>query len=259
MNRISTAVTALGLAATVTLAATNEVVSVNVVGYAKVNVPAQKYVLASIGFNAMDPNATVQELFGDQLTGGFGFADGDHIYMWDAAQQKYILLYKQSTGGVFPNDGWLNGETLEPATNKVTPGMAFWLESVQVADQTVTMLGEVVSAATMPVALVEGFNFVSYPYSADQALTNTTMQADGAVGGFGYADSDHLYSWDVANQKYEIFYLQNSGGIFPNDGWINGESLEPATKVLALAEGYWYERLAGNGVLTWSPTIPYTL
>jgi len=251
---------ALGLAASVTLAATNEVVSVNVVGYAKVNVPASKLVLCSAGFNTMDPNATVQEIMAGQLTGGWDYFGGDHVYLWDATAQQYTVLWKQDTGGVLDGDGWLDSNTGVLSTNKLVPGSAFWVESSQTADQTLTLLGEVVSAPTVNVPMVEGLNFFSYPYSADQALTNSTLQAaNGSVGGWDYFTADHVYSWDVTSQQYTVYWLQDTAGVLDGDGWVDANTGVASTEVMSLAEGFWYERMAGSGSLTWSPTIPYTL
>jgi hypothetical protein len=214
-------------------------------------------------------SSDIQDLLEGQMTGGNDLTSGDNCFLWDSAAQAYITLFKADTGGALPSlDGkWVvagGGGTPPVATQDVTVGSAFWLVNQQAGAQEVCLKGDVPVAATGSVEIVEGFNFVSYPFAADIALNGTSLAADGAKAGTDLGNADSIYAWDQDAQSYIVYFLADTSGAIPalDGNWVvagGGGVPALASNDLALTRGYFYSRVAGQGTLTWGEGKPYSL
>jgi len=127
MKRILSGIAILGCMAMMVHATTNEVTSVNVVGYNKTDIPpGGNFNLISVQFDAFDP--TLMGVFGtNQLKAGFSPTQADRIYIFDPSKgpaggyEQYALraIDKQYYNTV----SW--GVT--PTNPPLVPGMGMWL------------------------------------------------------------------------------------------------------------------------------------
>jgi hypothetical protein len=239
MKRILTAIAILGCMAMMVHAATNEVTSVNVVGYNKVTVPADGgFELMSIQFDAFDP--TLLGVFGtNQLTKSFISGFADVLWLYDPAT-GFSKYYQNTDNQFYDPDG--------NATNPpVMAGMGMWIQRApNQPTSEVVVAGEVVDVATQSVDVVEGFQLLAYPYSSEVELNDLDMANDGATASFisGLADVIWLYS-DGSFVKY---WLQD--GV----GWVKLGEGAATTDVLPMGDAFWYDARAG---FTWTEEIPY--
>lgn len=240
----------------VATAQTGAVYSLNVVGFQKVDTPDAALVLGSTPFDPNDPN--MNEVLGDQLTGGTGYANSDNLLLWDSAAQTYKLFFLAGDVGVPAyNYKWIDTATSQVATNGILPGDGFWLRSRQASTQTVVMVGDVVNDPEVTNQVVQGLQLLSYPYSTSIAMNDTTF-TNGAVGGTGYTDSDNILLWDVSSQEYRLFFLAGDVGVPAyNHKWIETATSQVATNLIQPGQSFWY-RHRGAG-FNWVEARPYTL
>lgn len=232
----------------------------NIVGFKKLRVLAhpQKLALLSTPFVADNPN--INSAIGPQLKGQNSSGSSDNILMWDAAGQKYKMLWIVGDVG-YPeyNFKWLDCATGEVATNTdVLPGHGFWVRSRQFFTQTVVVAGSVVNVGSVTTAIVRGYNLLAYPFSSPINLTKTTL-TNGAVGGNSSGTSDNILRWDANAQCYVTYFLAGDVG-YPeyNWQWMDPKTLEVATNaVLQPGEGFWYRHRGGG--FDWVEARPYSV
>jgi hypothetical protein len=135
------------------------VFSANVLGYKRITVPANEYVLVSLNFENADN--TVSNLFVSLPT-------GSEILFWDPTAQGYATVSKLRTG-------WSPS-----GTNKLEIGSGAFVKVA--ANTNIVLAGEVPLAPTSTIYTVNGYALVSYPYPVVQAFTNTTL-SQGALTG----------------------------------------------------------------------------
>ena len=245
-----------------TALAQGPVYSVNIVGIQKVTTPPGEYVQASNPFvkSATDLNSVV----GNQMTGGTDFDTGDNVLVWTGTTYKTFFLV--NSGGEYPElDGkWisLDGEgNPVVATEPLPTGKGFWFKNNN-AEATVSFVGDVESAATKSMAIVPGFNLVSYPYSSSVALNSAAMNlnlAAGCIGGEEVDTSDTISIWGEGT--YRTYFLVN----FPaeptlHNKWcyVGGDGgVYAADVVLEPGMSFWYGRRSNAGSFTWTTTKPY--
>ncbi len=267
-RKISVILLAVCLVTAFSVHAADTVYSKNAVGFGKTMIQPGDFALCSPGFEGM-ASQNVQEVLKDQMTKGFTSSTGDNCLLWDSVSQTYITLYKIDTGGFIPeiDDKWVvagGGGTPPLASNELAVGSAFWLINNQASAQEVCLKGDVPVAPTGTVEIVEGFNFISYPFAADIGLNDSDLAADGAAKGFTSSTADQVLEWDQDAQAYNVYFRLDTGGFVPViDGkWVlsgGGGTPTLASNSLTLARGYFYNRLAGEGTLTWDEVKPYNL
>lgn len=254
MKRTVLAFLGLVLAATVAYA-TNQVTSVNVVGYTKIEAPGQELVLKAMSFDAFDQ--TLVGVFGtNQLNkktakGGWGAAD--KIYIWDPSLPGY-KIYGQDVDNEFYDV--INGGSA--VTSEImTAGTAFWMRSAasQGVTNQVTLMGEVVAAPTQIVDIVEGLQLISYGFSSDLTLQGSEFVNSGAnlatvKGGAGAADKVYVWKPGVG---FEIYAPDETGTWYNLDEW----KVTPADVNIELGNGFWFLRRTGTGTFPWTETNKY--
>ncbi len=142
--------------------------SANVMGYTKITIPSNQYVLVSLDFE--NTNNTINDLFGDLPTGA-------QVSTWDIAGQSYVTFAK--TRG-----GWGTG-----GTNKIEIGSGIFLKLPADSQETTLLSGDVPNEGTSTVSVVSGYKLLAYPYPAGIAFTNTSLAKDGISG-------DQLSIWN---------------------------------------------------------------
>lgn len=227
---------------------TNEVKSVNVVGYVKITIPSNKMTMGSFNFDPINsPTQTLNGIFSNQLTAGASALAGDNIVVWDKVGLKYKTFYKHTTLG------WRNKDNLaELMTNEVLNGDAFWISSHQTTNQTVTFMGQVVDIPTftnaMPFAI--GMNMFGYPFPTEMGLRATSLFSN-AVKGASALAADNVIYWDTNTMSYITYFAHTTLG------WRNKANLADTNFVLKPGFGYWYVRR--NTTTNWNEVQPYNL
>lgn len=227
---------------------TNEVKSVNVVGYIKVPVVPGKLTFGAFNFDPINsPTQTLMMIFSNQLTAGASAAAADNVMVWDPVSRKYTTFFKHTTLG------WRNSTNIAiQMTNEVLNGDAFWIASHQATNQTVTFMGQVVDIPTFTnaTAFVVGMNMFGYPYPVEQGLRATSLFSN-AVKGASAAASDNVIYWDTNTYKY-VTYFAHSTLL-----WRNATNFADTNFMLKPGTGYWYVRR--NTATNWNETQPYNL
>jgi len=237
MKRVLVTVLVLGVMVSGAFAASNEVNSVNVVGFNRVSLDSNNWILVSAPFIQMGTSG-IQDVFADQMVSGSSQGNADNVIFWDGASQSYIINWKHDAG-------WVEGAKL--STQEVFATRCFWVKSNTSSNQNVTMEGEVISSAVVTQTLHSGFSMVCYPFNASASVTNTALDAL-AVAGSSQGNADNIYKWDPVNQQYVIYWKHDMG-------WVQGAKLEDPT--FDMGEGFWYVRRTNS--VDWVETIPYTL
>lgn len=206
-------------------AQTNEVGSVNAVGYMKVVVPSNGYALVSLQLNGIGgATVTMGSLVGTQLP------VGSKAHIWKVAQKQYVVENRTRTG-------W--------GTNTLDLGTGFWLEvpaaSATGPTHTVTFQGEVPSAisgdSSVTISGITGIDAMGYTYPASVNWTNTSLARDAIAG-------DKLHVWNPAITNYNVYNKTRGGWSTPADYMLNP------------GQGFWYET---TGSTNWNVSIPYSL
>lgn len=253
----------LGYAAIQAGAATDEVFSVNVVGFQKVAALSNKQILVSMPFSA--DSYDINQVVGGQLVAGKNDASADKILFWDVTLQQYKTFYLRTKAGTITNK-WveLGGNEDIPATNgllRYSSG-AWLLKPAGIAgqsNQTVILCGDVVNMGAVT-TLVYGtsagyMNLISYPYSTPVGIN--AMRLTNGVAGKNDSASDRLYAWDAASQSYVTYYFRTKAGTITNRWVVNsGNEDVPATNMINPQEAFWY---IGKTNFTWIAVRPYTL
>jgi len=186
--------TVILLVAGLAMAQTSEVSSVNVVGYIKVPLVANRVKLIGIQFDSMTTtNPTVADVFGSE-----GLPDGTVVYLFRG--NRYVAEE------YYDGFGWF------PGTNLLDRGEGCWIKSPQNYD--LTLLGEVPGEDTT-VYLRAGAQIMSYPFPVSIGVTSTVLNVNAPDGSVVYLHDGTNYQ---AYEYYEGF------GWFPDTlRWKEGE------------------------------------
>lgn len=199
-----------------------EAVSVNAVGYTKIDIGPQKLALVSVDFESFT-NSTINELIGNQLSGA------SLAWVWSRTNSTYIP-FSLGRGGWTPNPG-----------PTILRGDAFWLyNGSATVTSSVCILGEVPSESigiTNTVVLnCNGINALGYPYPSAEYWTNTALAKNATTG--------NLWLWDTVNQTYLPYSVGRGGWNTPP-----GQKIKPG-------EAFW---LQSDSTTNWSSPKPYTI
>jgi|SaaInl4_150m_RNA_FD_contig_71_355928_length_2029_multi_2_in_0_out_0_1 hypothetical protein len=246
MKRAVMAVAVLGLVVGMGFAASNEVSSVNIVGYNVDMVPgSNNFNLVAVQFTAFDPS--LQGVFGtNQLEAGIFPQLADKVYLF--VNGGYEAYAPKPPSGLFYSTGDWGGMPTNPP---IGAGTAMWLQSKQGTgpQKTVTLAGEAVKQSIVTNMMDTGYQLLGYPYSCERALNDMALKDQGTGGIFPQL-ADRLYVWN--GMGYDAYALKS--GATP--AWYSTADWggTPTTDVVPLGRGFWYE---ARGDFTWVENNPY--
>ena len=245
MKKLLTAAVALALGVSVQ-AQTNQVLSRNAVGYARITAGATNLVLAAIPFNSF--SNTVAGIFAGQLNGGASPALSDLVLKWDPVNKTYVQFWKTIAGQ------WRQFPQGFETTNTLRPGEGFYIQNRRTTNQAVFVMGEVPDSLTVPtgtstVSLVTNLTMASYSFPVEVAITSLTVKTV-AKKGASPALSDTLLTFDPVSRAYVTFWFPLAGDPrqFPEG--------VATTNRLAVAQGFFYNRKTFS--TNWHEAKPYT-
>lgn len=252
-NSAFLAIAAIGALVGSSALAQGPVYSVNIVGFQKVTVAPGKTDFSSNPF--VKSSASIQDVIGNQGEGGETISDADNILFWNGSSYDVAYL---SAGNGPPYDGnWIdeNGDIL---TTPIQPGTGFLFKNrVGGATNTLVLVGDVVSAATVSQTINPGLNLISYPYSTTIALNSLNLHlAQGAHGAETIGDADQMFVWNPVTASYAKYYLSSGNGAPIDDNWID-ENGDTSPVVINPGDSIWYFRKPSLGALTYTETKPY--
>ena len=257
MKKLGAFLVGLGLVAGTVLASnTNTASSVNAVGFVNKTLPVGKWILTTCNFQKVGGGTnTLLDVFGtNQLAQSDYVGLCDLVILWNPNTATY-QTYAQWTDGKFykANDAseWNNAIEANP---DVPVGTAMWVtpSGSQVADKTLTLAGEVVSASTQTVSVVSGWQLLGYPLTCDVKLQDTKFAASGAAKNDYVGLCDQVILW--LGSGYQTYALWTDNNWYKaNDAaeWNNGIM---ASNTISLGEGFWY--VAQNNI-TWTEPSAY--
>lgn len=248
MKQICLTILAMCVSAAIVIAATNEVTSVNVVGYVKVSIPTSgNYTMISIPFDPIGGvTNTLQGVFGtNRLTQNAFGALSDRLYKFTGA--GYDIFY-QNTNGLF----YIVGEST-PTNIAVLAGDAFWIRQPTASNQVkeIVLMGDVVDVVTQLTDMISSYQMLAYPFSSDVNINQTGfLGSPGSVTNALFAAlADRIYVFTGAG--YDIYGLKA-------DGWHSIDGFETnavATNVFSMGSAFWYRAKSNNW--TWVETNKY--
>ena len=221
MKKLSVIVVVMMMAIGAFAADSNEVTSINAVGFIRTTVPDGGWELISLPFENLDGDvtATVAELLPDAPDGTRAWFYRDGVWQ---AETKVAFL------------GW------NPGTNEFIRSDALFVNAPSGGgDVDLTIMGEVPSANTAPdttVPLPTGWTLVGFAYPTDIALLDSALNVSAN-------DGDRLWWWDSTgdsswNATTRVAFL----------GW------NPSTVTLEAGRGYFYNSVS---TFDWIETKPY--
>ena len=233
-------------------AQTSNIVSAPV-GYVRIVVPGNSQVLASMPFNAFNPD--INTVIHSQLTGATNQTVADVLLQWDTAAQSYTNAYKAANTGNPSYDGyWFSSFTNWTLSDmQFGSGQAFWIQSRQSAAQTVYLCGNVVLDSSRSTILGQGLNLAGYPFSTAAQITNTALCTGEAFAGTNAIAADMIQVWDVPSQSYIGYGFSASDFLWH---YTTNWSGSAAADYFGLGQGFWYSRLPAYAY-DWTETRPY--
>jgi len=205
----------------------------NTVGFWKLDV-GRGYTQSS--FPLLPTNKSVDNVLGDQLTGGNDPQDSDQILRWNPATGQFEMCwYNESTGA------W------EGDFNLLSESSAYWIyvQPDHPVTQTLVTYGNVVE---MPVynmgAMTPGYNAVGSVWAIPAAIAGSGLT--GFQGGMYLFQSDLIMNYDAATGSYSYAWKDGNGN------WQgNLTQFEPL-------QGYWIYIAPGHPGFNW-PSYPQPL
>jgi len=207
------AIAVVACAASMAVAQTSQVTSVNIVGYTKIAVPpavggSGSFILSSLNFSGMAAGTvTLLDIFGtNQLKKANGPTLADRLYFYNAGSATYDGYYQKTTGDFYLTTG------AGPTNRTVMSGDAFWIQSANNSTTTnfLTVMGEVVLDISEPAVVPVSWSQFGSPYAADLDINGTNVDwiANGAHPGPGPTLADRIYVWNGAG--YDGYFLRNT-------------------------------------------------
>lgn len=256
MKQICLTILAICLIAAIVIAATNEVTSVNVVGYVKKTFPTNQWVLTTCNFDPIGGGTnTLTDIFGtNQLNVNNNIAKCDRVYVWNVTGQTYQAWAYWTNGGLYKANSVSEWNTLTAGDPELLPGVAFWVVpgSLATNNRELVAMGQVVDTVTQSMNIVSSYQMIAYPFSSDIALQNTDFANDGATKKNNVALCDRVMVW--LGNSYQAY------GLWTNGLWYKANTVSEwnqnilASNTLQLAEGFWY---VGHTNIVWSETNKY--
>jgi hypothetical protein len=214
-------------ASAVTAMAQSSVYSLNIVGYATLNLPAGYSLLA----NPLSAGATngANEIM--------PIIDGEIILTWTG------LKYQQ-TGYDSSFGGWVGADGTTPSVPpSLPPGHGFFFFAP--AATNITFVGQVVPnpGSTNTTALTAGYNLVG------SAIPATVPQITNAPVKLPVIDGMIILQWNAATQKYAQTGFDSSFG-----GWVGADGTTPSVAPpYAIGQGFF---LFAPSASSWSQSLP---
>ena len=163
MKSLRITVLLLSLVFTLAWADSNTVASANILGYTKITIPSNQYMLVTLNFN--NESNTVDGLFGSLPIGTI-------VYFWDTGTQNYHSISKGRAG-------W--GAS---GTNVIMIGSGAFVKLPVNVQTTLLLSGTVPSAESTPLYKANGYSLVAYPYPVEMKVTNTVLAKSASAGDF---------------------------------------------------------------------------
>ncbi|MFO7869979.1 MAG: hypothetical protein R6V03_00920, partial [Kiritimatiellia bacterium] len=218
-------------------AATNEVTSVNIVGYTRLNLGPSNSLLL-VGFNFEDVATAgpvmLKDLLGtNQLRQATLPTLADVVHYWDAEAVEYVTVYQKSDGNFYLTDD------MTTVTNfPIETGDAFWLQSPSGASDTnqIVISGAVDCGASSLRDIPTGLSQFTHPYATplDINSTNVDWIAEGATAGNLPTLADVIHIWD--GTQYDTYFLKS------DDKWYDSSTFNLASNaIIGVGCGAWYE------------------
>jgi hypothetical protein len=226
-------------AACMAQAETNVVSSANVVGYVQRTLLPGKYTLIGVNFTASGGDPTLKEVVGtNQLKAAANYIDADRVVVWNPQTTSY-QAYAQYIGDheFYPCNTVYEWDNSAPTNPVISVGAGFWIISGSSTTNVLYLSGDVIATPSNTVDLVNGYQLVSWPFSADQAIgtistTNLTKAAN-------YIDADRIVVWE--GDHYQQYGLYTDGEWYPcNTVQEWDAALTETPRVIALGEGFWF-------------------
>ena len=194
----------------------------NILGYTKITVPTNQYVLVSLDFN--NESNTINGLFGNLPT-------GSKVYTWDSAAQSYSIATKTRTG-------W--GAS---GTNIIQIGVGAFVSLPAGVQTNLLLSGHVPTAGTTAVYKATGYSLISYPYPVLMPFTNTALAKTASVG-------DQISVWQ--SNKWAVYSKLRTG-------WGDAENGNLKIKDLNIKPGQaFFFQAVGSGASV-NEVRPYTI
>lgn len=207
------------IAAGSVFAATSEVSSVNVVGYMKISVPSNQFIMYGMPFDLVgvtNVKFSVREVMGTN-----DILNNTKVYFWNGTNysiESYIAASRIWTPNSYSN---------------VMRGDAFWVKSPKATN--LTILGQVPVINT-PQVMDLGFQLVTYPYPTDTAWTNTVLGTN-------------------ANNNDKIMVFNGTG--YVTYSYIKALKIwSPTNPVFRAGDGFWYKAAKATN---FTENMPYSL
>jgi hypothetical protein len=209
--------------------------SVNMVGFAKVNLGQGLNIIGAPFVTVGDTETSLDDLFDlSEFTAGSSIANSDVVTVWNGSGYDGYFLYAFAGPG-FNETAWVDGSYVE-ADVVLQPGEAVWLKRFAAAAD-ITFKGEVMSAASTDVSLATGLNMVSFPYSVSASLND--FDISNATAGSSIANSDVVTVWNGSG--YDGYFLYAFAGPgFNETAWVDGSYVETDVS-LPIGGGVWYK------------------
>ena len=189
-----------------------EVISSNTVGYSRLeikpglNMIAMPFIDLERDQNGKVQNKEINGLFdndADVVNANRNSIAADQMWVWDAAEQKYINYYYM-TDRKNSSYRWENDEgTFEGLQEPV--GAGFFFQNKGEETYRITLSGEVNMEDTI-INILPGLNFISNPYPIDLPLNDGSIDWTNANANRNSIQADQMWFWDASEQTYNNFY-----------------------------------------------------
>ena len=209
-----------------------EVVSSNIVGYEKLNLTANSFVMGGIQFVGVGNTAvTLADLFaGEDIPFGteirFLNDEGRYVYY------KYVAdAFDEDTEEEMA--GWADGDGLV-ASDPVLNGDGFWISSPQ--NYAITQAGQVDGRSSVKLTLsADDFHMVCNPFPTGFNPNEVTWSQTPPVG----------TEIRVLNSKGQYQYFKYQSDAFDEEteeelaGWADGDGLYVKNDIAGVGQGFW--------------------
>ena len=236
----------------------------NPVGFVKLDLLKNKFTMvkvpmvADMRLNEDEAGTCVGEMLADALYGGSSSGNSSQINIFDAVGKGFTTVWLYDDTYPAYVGKWIEGSGVSARSLSDTQG--YYIKRFADAGPDTAqavILGDVETADTKALLILDGFNMLCFPYPVDVGVNDGDMPtlAEGAWGGTSSGASDQINTFDGVG--FTTHWLFN-GGVPAYDGkYIQGSG--PSTYVIGAGEGFYYRRLPGQGEFTWTVERPYTL
>jgi hypothetical protein len=226
-------------ASAVTAMAQSNVYSLNIVGYATVNVPAGYSIMA----NPLSAGATngANEI-GLSLT-------GEVILTWNTASSTFTYATYDPTLGISPSN-WYDANLAPSVAPKLPPGVGFFFFNPYSTNTPITFVGQVVPnpSSTNILTVAAGYSIIGSPLPA--AVSDITA----APVSLPKQNSMVVLTWNNATSKYNYASYDATLGIDPRN-WYDANLAGVNAPGYSIGEGFFFFNPSPTAT-TWSQSLP---